>query len=895
MAILKCKMCGGDLSIAEGVSTAECEYCGSLQTVPKVDDEKKLTLFARAHRLRAACEFDKAAGIYETIVADFPTEAEAYWGLVLCRYGIEYVDDPASGKKIPTCHRSGFESVLKDSDFEQALENADPAAFRLYRDEAKVIEEIRKGIIAVSANEEPYDVFICYKETDEKGDRTLDSVLGQDLYDALAAKGYRVFFARISLEDKLGVEYEPYIFAALNSARIMLAIGTAYEYYNAVWVKNEWSRFLKLMAKDKDKHLIPCYKGIDAYDMPEEFAKLQAQDLNKMGAIQDILRGVEKLIARKVEPVRENAIVQQAANGTAPLLKRAFMFLEDGNWDAADEYCEKVLDQDPENARAYLGKLMAELRVKKQEALRDCQKPFDESDNYQKALRFGDEVFKEKLADYATYIKLNKTGRNSKGHSKRNVAVILAALVAILAVGFVIVLNTVILPGGKYDAAVALLESGSYEEAINAFAALDGYKDSVVRIEYCQEMILEGRYLEAVTLLETGSYTEAAAAFEVLGNYKDSIEKISLCNAQALETRYQEAVALLEAKNHAEAIAAFEALEGYGDSTEKILDCKYGIALALKEEGRWLEAIDAFDALGDFKDARDQSMAAWGKVSRRETITAGGSNLDFFTVAVKTDGTAVAVGNNLYGQCNVGDWTDLVAVSARSSYTVGLKKDGTVVVTGLNQEGRCDVNGWRDIVSVCTTNDHTVGLKKDGTVVAVGNNAYGQCDVGRWTDIVAIAAGDYFTVGLKRDGTVVAVGNNMQGQCDVGNWKDIVAISAAQHNTVGLKSDGTVVVSGSNRNGQRNVSHWTDIVCISIGSFWTYDSFLIGVKSDGTAVAVGSNYSGESDVGRWTDIVAVSAGAVYTLGLKADGTAVAVGDDYCGQCNVGGWSGLMIP
>ena len=183
MAIIKCKMCGGDLNLVEGASTAECEFCGSVQTIPKVDDEKKLTLFARANRLRAACEFDKAAGIYEAIVADFPEEAEAYWGLVLCKYGIEYVDDPATGKKIPTCHRSSFESLMEDNDFEQALENADSTARRVYRDEAKQIEEIRKGIIAVSANEEPYDIFICYKETAENGDRTLDSVLAQDVYD----------------------------------------------------------------------------------------------------------------------------------------------------------------------------------------------------------------------------------------------------------------------------------------------------------------------------------------------------------------------------------------------------------------------------------------------------------------------------------------------------------------------------------------------------------------------------------------------------------------------------------------------------------------------------------------------------------------------------------------
>ena len=53
MAVIKCKMCGGDLNIIGGASTAECEFCGSIQTIPQVDDEKKLTLFARANRLRA--------------------------------------------------------------------------------------------------------------------------------------------------------------------------------------------------------------------------------------------------------------------------------------------------------------------------------------------------------------------------------------------------------------------------------------------------------------------------------------------------------------------------------------------------------------------------------------------------------------------------------------------------------------------------------------------------------------------------------------------------------------------------------------------------------------------------------------------------------------------------
>lgn len=375
MAVFKCKMCGGDLpNIAEG-NVVECEYCGSRQTIPTADNEKKVTLFARANRLRFGCEFDKAAGVYESIVAEFPTEAEAYWGLVLCKYGIEYVDDPATGKKIPTCHRSSFDSVMEDDNFDQACENADAVARKVYRDEAKQIEELRKRIIEVSGKEEPYDIFICYKETDENGSRTLDSVLAQDIYNALTEKGYRVFFARISLEDKLGQEYEPYIFAALNSAKVMLAVGTDYEYYNAVWVKNEWSRYLALIAAGQKKTLIPCYKNIDAYDMPKEFAWLQAQDMGKVGAMQDLLRGIEKIIGGKQEESKPQSagvdvaqIVQQVMkqnvsvggeSNAAALLKRGYMALSDGDWEKANEFFDRVLDGDAENAEAYMGKFLA--------------------------------------------------------------------------------------------------------------------------------------------------------------------------------------------------------------------------------------------------------------------------------------------------------------------------------------------------------------------------------------------------------------------------------------------------------------------------------------------------------------------------------------------------------
>lgn len=407
MAIFKCKACNGNLDVEEGMSICECGYCGTRQTVPLSDNnEKKVNLFNRANRLRSGCDFDKAAGVYESIVAEFPEEAEAYWGLCLCKYGIEYVDDPTTGKKIPTCHRAEYTGIFEDGNFDLACEYADSEAMPLYRSEAKEIDRLQKEILEIANNEEPYDVFICYKETDEEKQRTKDSVMAQDIYDALTAKGYKVFFSRITLEDKLGQDYEPYIFSALNSAKVMLAVGTKFEHFNAVWVKNEWSRFLAMMKSDKSKTLIPCYCDIDAYDMPPEFKHLQGQDMNKVGFLQDLIRGIGKIIPKGTAAAPAAAAAVGGNPTAGSLLERAFMFLGSNDWKSANLYCEKVLDMEPKNGRAYLGKLMAEYNCRREEELGNLCADITGSANYKNAVNFGVDLKK-----YATSALYNKACR----------------------------------------------------------------------------------------------------------------------------------------------------------------------------------------------------------------------------------------------------------------------------------------------------------------------------------------------------------------------------------------------------------------------------------------------------------------------------------------------------
>ena len=899
MAIFKCKMCGGDLDVQEGLTTCECEYCGTKQTIPTLDDEKKISLFARANKLRFACEFDKAAGVYEGIVEDFPEEAEGYWGLILCKYGIEYVDDPVTDKKIPTCHRSSFDSLMDDSDFEMVMENADVISRKLYREEAKAIEELRKSIVQVSSAEEPYDIFICYKETDENGDRTIDSEIAQDVYTALTEKGYRVFFARITLEDKLGQEYEPYIFAALNSAKVMLAFGTDYEYYNAVWVKNEWSRFLKLISKGEKKTLIPCYKNIDAYDMPKEFAKLQAQDMGKVGAIQDLVRGIEKLIPKQevIAQVKEPVVVNNGANVTVDsLLKRVFMFLADGEWQNANEYCEKVLDIDPENGQAYLGKLMVDLRIKNIDDFIDVKSDYESNKNYKKVILFGDETTKTRLGLILKRIKSEIAEKEFiEAEIKR-----------------------------KEAEAEAKRKQKEEEKKLALVIKKRNNLKAFGKFFSAGETHLVGLKTDG-TVLATGDNFDGGCE---VSDWEDIIAISAGCG-HTVGLKIDGTVIATQYNGDEEFYFGQCDLSDWNNIS--VISAGWYHTVGLKSDGTVV-------ALGE-NLLKQCDVENWTDIV---DISAGGGH----TTGLKADGTVIAVGSNNDGECNVEEWSDIVGISAGCDYTVGLKSNGTVVAVGNNKDGQCDVENWTDIVAISAGRNITIGLKSDGSIVVTSQKESFE-DI---QNIVAISAGFGKVFCLKSDGTVVSLSEKLydykfnqwklfdnmkniekeqkkkienkrkmaEAEVEIAkrkeekkakqeaqrklsklictghsfsaavnsdgkvvstvsgiinntkNWKNIVSVEAKEHLVLGVKDDGTVVSAGSNSGGADKISGWSNIVSVSVGYLHS-----VGLKSDGTVVAVGDNKKGQCDVEDWTDIVAVAAGDEYTIGLKSNGKIVS--------------------
>ena len=932
MAIIKCKMCGGDIEISADKTFGTCEYCGSTMTLPKVDDEQRAAAFNRGNHFRRSGEFDKALAVYERIVAEDDNDAEAHWCCALCRFGIEYVEDPATYEWLPTCHRASFDSFLEDVDYLAAVEHSDGITRRQYQKDAAKIAEVQRGILATSQNEQPFDVFLCYKETGEDGQRTRDSLMAQEVYYELTEQGYRVFFARITLEDKAGTEYEPYIFAALNSAKVMVVIGTKPEHFNAVWVKNEWSRFLSMMKKDRSKLLLPCYRDMDPYDLPEALSVLQSYDMSKIGFMQDLIRGVKKVIdagkpqeAAK-ETVKETVVVHNEGGGNVQaLLKRGNMALEDGEWSKADEFFEQVLNQDAECAEAYLGKFLSS---KKERTTQDyaqcyCEKAANsaptkkktlacEEDQafidtcikkYQVAGYYTPEAIRKALAydrfycaDRAAYFREEQEKIKSTLDADRNFAraekfasgelkAQCGALRSALADALRQQEQTAAQEAQAekqrvIDAYQAFLKGTEAKLAAKHEEALAKRAEDQRNAEELERLRMERK--KRAEEKQKRDELAAAARKKKITIAAGIIAAVILVATKVIipAANYSKAEKLLAAGDYDGAIAAFAASDGYKDAE----NAKAHAHAELQKNGETAKAAIAFGKLGDYRDSSERSQVLWDVVAVRDTVSAGWNH----TVGLKSDGTVVAAGYNKYGQCDVSGWTDIVAVSAGSDHTVGLKADGTVVAVGDNEDGKCDVGGWTDIVAISAGDDYTVGVKTDGTVVAVGYEYYIQ-GLDRWTDIVAVSAGDYHTVGLKSDGTVVAKGSDNDGECDVGGWTDIVAVSAGWNHTVGLKSDGTVVAVGYNKYGQCDVSGWTDIVAVSAGVGYT-----VGLKRDGTVVAVGDNGGGKRDVGDWTNIVAVSGGDRHTVGLKSDGTVVAVGDED-GKCDVGGWTDIKLP
>ena len=579
---LYCKNCGSEIEINSRQKIAVCDFCGMEQTVPKADDPKKLELFIKANDFRMSSRFDLAKSMYENIISAYPDDNEAYWCKILCEYGIEYVDDIATESKIPTCHRTVRESIFNNRDYKFIIKRATKEEKAIYEAEAKEIDRIQKEIIESADREAPYDIFICYKESDENGKRTRDSQIATRIYTNLTNKGYKVFFARVTLKELAGSKYEPVIYSALTSAKVMLVVTTTKEFVNAPWVRNEWSRFLEFMQNDYSKVLVPCICMMDAYDLPDELSEFQVLGTMDMDFTENLTRQIDSKFGRTsvVQSTPDDVVtsIRSAVNYTQPtpqpspsdslqpLLRRIEIFLLDEEWGKADEYAEKVLDMNPECAEAYLGKLLAELKLTSKDMLKKYTSPFDGNKNFKKAVRFANSELKRFLESASNSI--NENIENEKKQS-------------------------------AYEKALKVMQRAKTEsefmEACGMFDSLGGFSDSKALVKQCKakidELKKDATYREAEILINQDAleyYENAEKLYSSLGDWKDSKEKAELCKSMISDIKsqqeaerndgiYEKAKLLYKEKDIAsceKAIELYESILGWKDSKTQIRNCR---------------------------------------------------------------------------------------------------------------------------------------------------------------------------------------------------------------------------------------------------------------------------------------------------------------------------------
>ncbi|MDE6004980.1 MAG: hypothetical protein K2G88_06300 [Oscillospiraceae bacterium] len=494
--------------------------------------------------------------------------------------------------------------------------------------------------------------------------------------------------------------------------------------------------------------------------------------------------------------------------------------MEDCDWEKADEYCEKVLDFDPENAQAYLGKLLVQLRLKKVEDLPNHNGNFSYSSNYQKTYRFGSDDLRTQLEIY------NKQAIYNQAINEMNAAE----------------------------------DDEQYNRAKSVFETIKGFLDVDKRIKECENKVLEYYYQKALFLMKEAKtdndFQKAEKEFEKLGNYFDAKHKVFECQSRAIEQRYQRALLIMkEARtdnDFHETEKEFKNLGNYSNAKQKAKECKER----------------AFEYIQKIELNKLRMKKAKGLISA--------SNKHI--VCLKSDRTVVAIGKNIDGQCNVSNFYDIVAIVTEDYLTVGVRSDGTVAVIGnlSKYDPYCRLDNYdvlqyykeilsqKNIISVAISNNGLICLKKDGSI---WNRSI--INLSTWKNVISIVAAGENIAGLRSDGTVVSY----KYKTAVSWWNNIVDIAVNRNHIVGLKSDGTVVEAGDHSNYCRYcLSSWKNIVSIAIS-----DKHVVGLKADGTIEISGNKYGSISEALKWEEIIAISTSDYHIVGLKSDGTIVTAG------------------
>lgn len=900
MAVIGCKICGGTL-VRSG-SFDVCEYCGNKW---EIDRSNEIQAVDRANAWASVRDgdFEKASRQFEEILLKEPDNHEAYWGRALAANGIIYVTDLLENKKVPTCNNITENSFLDHGDVQKAISLAPPDIQGSYEAQAKQIENIRVEWLEKAAKEPAYDVFLSYKDSDrEKGiERTQDSIDAQDLYNALVAEGYKVFFSRISLRDKISEQYEPYIYNAIKTAKVMIVFGEKPEYFHSVWIKNEWSRFVTRI-KNGEKHknsLVVVYKNLNPGDLPVVLKSRQCLNASDMTFLSDLNRHIKRVLEQspkttqiekikieggkvgkkattlntntiQIREIGQGAIAQTDIN-EMQMLDLVRSYLKFQQWKESIQMAETLLFDNPGFGEAIWYKLLAENRAAAAAELAAKLQPND-------AITF---ATIEKVLDCST---------------RKFADEVLTDLYHCVS-------------QASDEASAKLLQT------ILPYS----FSNRQMQIDHAFQVVIRGaKYQSFCTLLTTLNPSQVEKYIQYYWDYAhstkdknmrhicmDKILEVDEGNHRALNALYREA--LEEATDGNLMTARLESLLRYAPNPETIItesldwlsknavtEVHSGFAKQLlrysaqdieKHMPVLISLEQRFIQIGAFEDAEyilqlvmsrnpENTQLYWDacmiKARAKDEDSLITSRIPLTQIPEYTKYLSMLDEKTRMKRIKLMETQKLDKLLSNSTYREWFQ---TILADSIHERFQKEkVERNPGIIQQAQGGSHTVMLYRGGRVSVKGINYQGQRNVSGWYDIVAVAAGDFHTVGLTRSGRVYATGLNEDGQCDVEKWSGVVAIGATSNCTVGLKSDGTVLIAGSIGLDKYDLSHWKNVVSILVDNYR-----IFGLQSNGQVFAAGSLHP-SSTVRQWKDIVAIYFDNGFSLfGLKADGTIITDG------------------
>ncbi len=311
MPQLPCSICFNPITIRENAALLTCPHCGRRQGQPKLRRSGKIRLLDYAAHYREKHAFKQAISAYQKALSYEQEDAEVYWLMMLCQYGVLFEQE--GDEYVMRMYNCPEKSVYMSSYYKTAVRLASDQQRALYWDAAKQIDTLYRTIQDASEHQEKYDVIVSCRSWEQAGGNTQDMMLASQLVSVLESEGVKVYSPAVHTEVTALHERQPEILAALHSARVMLIVGTKPGSFTAPSVRINALRFLKLM-KDTKKRMIPVFRDMTRYDLPEEFAHLEVMDLSETGTVSRLVQAVCAHLERTApapEPAPKSAPVPE--------------------------------------------------------------------------------------------------------------------------------------------------------------------------------------------------------------------------------------------------------------------------------------------------------------------------------------------------------------------------------------------------------------------------------------------------------------------------------------------------------------------------------------------------------------------------------------------------------